>query len=219
PAAAGPAATRTLTGTVAAAALVLLSVTTVPPVAAVELRITVPVDALPPGTVAGSSVTDETPGGMTVSCTLRVTPPDVPEIVTITVDNVTVLVVTAKLAVVEPGGTVTFAGTATTAGWLLTRLTTVPPAAAAALTVAVPDANAPLTTMLGLTCRSARAVGGGITVSTADFVTPPYVANIVTGVATATGAVMIPTSAVIPPVVAWTPSALGNAIDRLLLEK
>src|SRR5262249_10109252 len=76
---ADPAATRPLTGTVAAAALVLLSVTTVPPVAAVELRITVPVDALPPGTVAGSSVTDETPGGMTVSCTLRVTPPDVPE--------------------------------------------------------------------------------------------------------------------------------------------
>jgi len=52
-----PAATVTLAGTVATAVLELERVTTAPPVGAAPLRVTVPVDELPPTTVVGERVT------------------------------------------------------------------------------------------------------------------------------------------------------------------
>ena len=60
-----PAATVTLAG-VCAAALLLDNVTIDPPVGAAALSVTVPVELLPPVTLVGLSVTEETAGGFTV---------------------------------------------------------------------------------------------------------------------------------------------------------
>jgi hypothetical protein len=60
------AATVTLAGTVATAVLLLLSATTAPPLGAAALSVTVPVDVLPPVTVAGLSVTELGTGASTV---------------------------------------------------------------------------------------------------------------------------------------------------------
>src|SRR5207245_8254058 len=63
-----PAATVTLAGTVAATVLLLESVTAAPPAGAAPLRVTVPVEELPPVTLVGLSATDDKdrPGGLTV---------------------------------------------------------------------------------------------------------------------------------------------------------
>jgi hypothetical protein len=68
------AATVTLAGT-CAAALLLESVTTVPPAGATELKVTVPVDvALPPTTLVGFSVNPVTVLGVTVRVALALFP-------------------------------------------------------------------------------------------------------------------------------------------------
>ena len=72
-----PAATITLAGTVAADAL-LESVTTPPPLGAAPLSITVPVDGVPPLTVAGLTATEDSAAavaGFTVSKVVLVVPP------------------------------------------------------------------------------------------------------------------------------------------------
>jgi hypothetical protein len=70
-----PAATVTLAPT-CAAALLLASVTSTPPAGAAALNVTVPVDELPPTTVAGVNETDvivtATVTGFTVSAALLV---------------------------------------------------------------------------------------------------------------------------------------------------
>jgi hypothetical protein len=53
-----PPATTTLDGTVAAAVLLLLSDTTFPDAGAGRLRCTAPLDAVPPVTVEGSTITE-----------------------------------------------------------------------------------------------------------------------------------------------------------------
>jgi hypothetical protein len=67
-----PAATITLGGTVADA-LLLESVTAIPPTGAAEFRVTVAVVLLPPVTVVESRVTDKTEGAAIVNVVLRVT--------------------------------------------------------------------------------------------------------------------------------------------------
>ncbi len=67
------------------------------------------------------------------------------------VDALTAMVVTVKLALVVPAGTVTLAGTVATALLLLVSVTTAPPEGAAALKVAVPVAEVGPTTLVGLT--------------------------------------------------------------------
>jgi hypothetical protein len=62
-----PPATVTLAATCATTVLLLDRRTTRPPVGAAPLNVTVPVDGLPPSTVVGLSVTDETAGGFTVN--------------------------------------------------------------------------------------------------------------------------------------------------------
>jgi hypothetical protein len=62
-----PAETVTLAGTVAADVLLLVSITTAPPVGAAPFSVTVPVEGVPPVTVAGLKDTDERAGGFTVS--------------------------------------------------------------------------------------------------------------------------------------------------------
>src|SRR5439155_8896724 len=98
-------------GTVAAVALLLASVTTMPPAGAGPLRVTVPVEEVPPFTMVGLSVSVDSvtvTGGAaaTVSVADCVTPPAVAEMAAV-VDAVTVVVVTVKVALVAPAGTVT----------------------------------------------------------------------------------------------------------------
>ena len=133
-----PAATVTLTGTVAAAVLLLDSATTAPPAGAAALNVTVPVDAVPPVRLVGFTLTDTrvTGTGFTVSVAVCV-PLYVPVIVT-GVAAATVNVVTGNVAVVAPAATVTLAGTVAAAVLLLDSATTAPPAGAAALSVTVP---------------------------------------------------------------------------------
>ena len=71
-----PAATVTLAGMVAAA-LLLKSETTAPPEGAGPSRLIVPVDGVPPSTIAGLSNTEATetvPAGFTVRSAVLVTP-------------------------------------------------------------------------------------------------------------------------------------------------
>lgn len=74
-----PAATVTLTGTVAAAVLLLDSVTTAPPLGAAPVNATVPCVVFPPVRLVLASVTADMVGGGdpgdTVSETVRVVPP------------------------------------------------------------------------------------------------------------------------------------------------
>jgi len=72
---AAPAGTVTLEGTVATAVLLLESVTTAPPTGAGALRVTVPVDALPAGTLVGLRLKEERVDGTTVSTADVVLPP------------------------------------------------------------------------------------------------------------------------------------------------
>jgi hypothetical protein len=66
------AGTVTLTGTVASELLLLLSETKAPDEGAEPLRVTVPVDELPPTTEFGPRVSEVTWGGVTVSPVVRV---------------------------------------------------------------------------------------------------------------------------------------------------
>jgi len=66
---AAPTGTVTLAGTVATAGLLLESATVTPPTGAEPLRVTVPVEAVPPVTLAGLRLKEERLGGVTVSTT------------------------------------------------------------------------------------------------------------------------------------------------------
>jgi len=89
------------------------------------------------------------------------------------VENNTRLVLTGKVAVVAPAGTVTLAGTSA-AELLLERRICAPPEGAAALRVIVPEEDwAPPVTLVGLNDSEVSVgSGGGRTVSTAVRVTP-----------------------------------------------
>ena len=102
------------------------------------------------------------------------------------------VVVTAKVALEAPAGTVTLAGTMTRSGSPLERLTVVPPDGATTLNLTVPVAEPPAVTLDGVTVTPASTGGGGggapcgFTVNVAVSVTPPPATEIVTGVDTET---------------------------------
>ena len=156
-----PAATVTDAGTTAAE-LLLVSVTTLAAVAG-ALRVTVPVVEVPPTTVAGltETVLKASAGGCTVNVVLRLTELYAAPIVAVAL-ALTLTVVMVKLALVCPAATVTDAGT-TAAELLLVNVTTLA-AVAGALSVTVPEAEVPPTTVAGFTATALRAGGGGCTV-------------------------------------------------------
>jgi hypothetical protein len=108
-----PAATVTLLGTVAEE-LLLLKLTTVPPEGAAALSFTVPVELLPPVTLVGLNVTEETVvpqelAALTFKLVDTVAPPDCPYMGA-TTPKVSQLVPIEKLTLVWPAGTVTVMG-------------------------------------------------------------------------------------------------------------
>src|SRR5436309_6763353 len=76
-----PAGTVTLTGTVAAPVLLLDKLTTAPPLGAGALSVTVPVEELPPVTLDGLRLREESVGGVTAREAVGVAP-EAPEVVT-----------------------------------------------------------------------------------------------------------------------------------------
>ena len=88
------------------------------------------------------------------------------------VDRRTTDVVTVKVALVLPAGTVTLGGTLA-APPLLESITCAPPAGAGPLSVTVPvDDCTPPTTLVGFNVSDDTTRGGGVTVSVADGVMP-----------------------------------------------
>ena len=130
-----PAATVTDAGTVA---LVLLEdkATDVPPLGAGPLKVTVPVEGLPPMTDVGLSLRLNSPGGLMVRVAVWFTPLKLPVIVALVVAE-TAVVVTVKVPLVEPAATVTDAGTVALV-LLDDKATDVPPLGAGPLKVTVP---------------------------------------------------------------------------------
>ena len=107
---------------------------------------------------------------MTFSTAVLVTPLDVAE----TVDEVeksTMLVLTVKVALVDPDGMVALAGTVAADVLLLDSDTAAPPAGAGPLRVTVPTEELPPVTVDGFSVSETST--GGITVSDAVCGAPP----------------------------------------------
>jgi hypothetical protein len=68
-------------------------------------------------------------------------------------------VLTEKLAVIAPAGTITLDGTVATAGLLLASVTTAPPAGAGPLKLTMPVAEVPPFTQLGEIASEERVAG------------------------------------------------------------
>jgi hypothetical protein len=150
------------TGTVTLAGVVddaLLSdkVTTAPAPTAGLSRVTVPVEDVPPVTVAGLIATLTSAGGLIVKVAVRVTPLYTAVIVTV-LTALTGMVVTVNVAVVEPAGTVTLAGVVALA-LLSESVTTAPPAGAKPVKVTVPVEDVPPVTAVGLMATEVSAAG------------------------------------------------------------
>jgi hypothetical protein len=158
--------------------------------------------------------------GFTVRVAVRVTPPNTAEMVAV-VDAVTGVVVTAKLALVAPAGTVTLAGTVAAVEFSESD-TTAPPLGAAALKVAVPVEELPPTTLVGVSASEVSVTapgGGGVPGSTHRTGWSPFPSLqtvIMTGVETVTLFVVTVKVALLPP--AGTVTLAGtDATEGLLL--
>jgi len=141
--------------------------------------------------VGAGSVPPPPPAGFTVSAALRLCPLYVPVMVT-AVLPVTVFVEMAKVALVAPAATVTFAGTVAAAVLLLVNATTAPAAGAALLNLTVPCEDVPPVTDEGLTLTDEMLAAGGapaVTVRVAERVVSEN-AVIVTDVVDATADVV-----------------------------
>jgi len=192
-----PAAIVTLAGTCAADVLLLLNVTTAPAVGAAPLRVTVPVELLPPTTEVGDRVTEDKDAAVTVSVAFVLIPRVA--VTTEVVVEATPNVVTVKVADVLPADTVTLAGTLAAAVLLLVRLTETPPTGAAPVRVTVPVEGLPPVTLVGFKETEDR-VTAGVTVNAAVRVVPAgYVPEMVTCVELATVLVVTENVALVAP--------------------
>jgi hypothetical protein len=162
-----PSGTVTLAGT-AAAIWLLDSVTVRPPGGAIPLRVTVPVEGVPPRTLLGLTVSDVRAGGLIVNVAVR-GPLKLPVIVTF-VTATTPLVVTGKVVAVVPAATVTLAGVVEDE-LSSDNVTTAPPTGAALLKVTVPVEETPPSTLAGFMDTETRT--GGVIPNAAVWVVPP----------------------------------------------
>ena len=176
-----PAATVTVDGVVAADVSLLESETTAPPEGAAAVKVTVPVEELPPVTVAGLTETAESEGpeeaaGFIVSTALYEEDPMAARMFAAAME-LTGPVVIVKLALTEPAGIVTLGGTETeglpTAALAVIE-TTAPSAGAGAPSVTVPVDGLPPTTVLGFSCNDeiTGPVGSGVTFSESSLKAP-----------------------------------------------
>ena len=169
-----PAGIVRVAGTVASWEL-LPRVTTMPPVGAAPVRVTVPVDDLPPTTLEGLSVSVAMLGGDIVRLVVTETPFRVAVSLT-DVEEATGVVFTVKVAVDLFAATVTEAGTVAELE-PLDSFTTKPPVGARPLRVTVPVVDVPPATPAGLTLTDTKT--GGVIVRAADAEDDPKVALIV----------------------------------------
>jgi hypothetical protein len=134
-----------------------LNIVTSPPAGAGPVRVTVPVVEATPATVDGLKLREARVTA--VSCRFAVCemPPHVAVIVTLVVAD-TEWVVTAKVTLDLPGGTVTETG-AVAAELFVVRSTVRPFEPVGPFSVTVPTAGKPPTTVVGLT-ETARSVAG-----------------------------------------------------------
>jgi hypothetical protein len=124
-------------------------------------------------------------------------------------------VVTVKLTLEDPSGTVTFAGVAATEGLPLDRVTSAPPGGAAPVRVTVPVAELPPPTVLGFTASDDNVTGGLVTVNVAFRIWPPSEPEMVTSVDEPTEPVFTVKFAVLDP--GETTTAAGTAATEVLL--
>src|SRR5436190_13364322 len=112
-----------------------------PPAGAAAPSVTLPVLPTGPVTAAGLTLTPIS-GGFSVSVTILDAPRDV-AVMLACVTAVTVLVLTANVALFAPAATVTDGSTVAAFRLLLVSVTTAPPAGAALVSVTVPVLSAP----------------------------------------------------------------------------
>src|SRR5947199_167983 len=165
-----PAGTVTLAGTVAAPVLLLDKLTTAPPLGAGALSVTVPVEELPPVTLDGLRLSEESVGGAGVTEGEGDGAVALEELEMVAEVAVVVGLVDGESVALR--GKVAVAGTLATPGLLLDRLTTAPPLGAGPLSVTVPVEELPPVTLVGLRLSDESVGGAGATVSEADRVVP-----------------------------------------------
>jgi hypothetical protein len=188
---------------------VMLKETNTPPDGAGWLIVTVPVDWVPPMTVAGMKLTRSTGGGSTVSITVAVTVtgvavPTAPA----TTMNDWMLVFGAKL---------TLGGTWNTPWLVLVRLTVAPPVGALVFRVTVPVTIWPDAAFKGLRLKVSEETAGGLIVRVPDLLLPLSVAEIVAIVWVATGVETIANEVLEVP--AGTVTVVGTDALPLVLER
>ena len=157
-----PAGTVTDAGTLPAAVLLLCSDTEMPPVGAGPVKVTVPVDELPPTTLDGFRLSELSAGGVMVNGAEAVVP-YVPEMFAI-VEDATAFVLMLKVAPLAPAATVAAVGT-TAAELSLANAIVRPPLGAGPLIVTVPVEPVPPVTLLGLTVTELMVTGAGVTLN------------------------------------------------------
>lgn len=189
------AATTVMLAGTTAAALFELKLTFTPPDGAGPSRAIVPVELMPPTSVAGAKLTFDGTGGMTTSVAVT---DELPDAAVIVAD---VTVATADVAIVnvadeEPAATVTVGGVIALA-LLEVNVTTVPLFGAGAFSVTVPVEDLPPTRLVGETVRPFSPNGSIVSAALADA--PPDVAAIIAVVAEPTVVVETVNVALVAP--------------------
>jgi hypothetical protein len=212
-----PARTRTLAGTLATVGALLESETTAPPDGAGPPSTIVPVEPVPPGTLAGFTVMlARLCAGLRVRLAVLLTPPAAAVRVTgVTAD--TDDVATENVLLVWPASTVMLPGTVALT-LELERLTTKPPLGAAAVRMTLPVVFAPPVTAVGVTVRELSAAPAGHALSAVlearTWFEPPIVATCEADVElSVTAAIGIPltepSSSPLPVLISRTPTKVG----------
>ena len=164
------AGTVTVAGMVPMLVLLLLKFTVAPSGGAGPVRVTVPVDCVPPLTELGLIVTELSTAAVTVKLAVLVNVPKLADIV-IEVFAATAAVVTLNVAVVAPGAIVTLLGTVATPVLALLSVTNAPAAGEGPFSVTVPVDELPPRTDVGL--RATELSVAAVIVKVAFLVTEP----------------------------------------------